>query len=449
LPEQRRDAIRDAMSHAWKGYRTYAWGEDELKPESNRGASTFHNLGCTIVDSLSTLWIMDLRSEFDDAKKWVESNLNFDRPIEVSLFETTIRFLGGLVSAYDLSKETVFLNKAVDLADRLLWAFNTTTGIPYNNINLQTHQSRNMGWTGASSVLSEVGTLQLEFTALSRFTGNKVYEEKVFRVIQAIDQIPKPYDALCPVYVSPETGRFTNGLITLGALGDSYYEYLLKMYLFTRNELYGRMYKDAVRAIIKHLVKKSSPHQLTYVAELDHGGSNHKMDHLACFVGGMFGLGAWSKTVDENEREEHLKLGEGIATTCNEFYTRQATGISPEIATFGGNDDFYVKQNDRHYIQRPEAVEAMFYMWRFTHDQKYREWGWKIFTNFEKYLKTNSGYSGIRDVTNTNVQKDDQQQSFFMAETLKYLYLLFCDDNVIPLDGYVFNTEAHPVSIPK
>ena len=101
---------------------------------------------------------------------------------------------------------------------------------------------------------------------------------------------------------------------------------------------------------------------------------------------------------------------------------------------------------------RPETAESYFIMWRITHDEKYREWGWQMIQALDKHCKSKDGggYSGIRNVwshSDSNVQKDDVQQSWFLAETLKYLYLLFCDDDVISLDKWVFNTEAHPLPI--
>ena len=100
------------------------------------------------------------------------------------------------------------------------------------------------------------------------------------------------------------------------------------------------------------------------------------------------------------------------------------------------------------YMLRPETAESYFVMWRITHEEKYREWGWQMIQALDKHCKSEGGgYSGIRDVWSQNGQKDDVQQSWFLAETLKYLYLLLCDDDVISIDKWVFNTEAHPLPI--
>jgi len=168
------------------------------------------------------------------------------------------------------------------------------------------------------------------------------------------------------------------------------------------------------------------------------------MDHLVCFAGAMYALGAQGDTA-----EQHMKLGKDIAITCNEMYNRTATGIAPEIVKFEGSHDFIVPMDAKHYLLRPETVETFFVMWRLTHNPIYREMGWNAFKAINKYCRTTFGFSGIRDVTTTTIIYDDLQQSFFLAETLKYLYLLFSEDSLIPLDSYVFNTEAHPLGILK
>lgn len=102
---------------------------------------------------------------------------------------------------------------------------------------------------------------------------------------------------------------------------------------------------------------------------------------------------------------------------------------------------------EKYYILRPETIESYFYLWRLTHDPKYRDWAWEAALAIEKHCKVENGYSGIKNVYDINGPKDDVQQSFFLAETLKYLYLIFSNDDLLPFDQWVFNTEAHPLPI--
>ncbi|KAJ6821168.1 mannosyl-oligosaccharide 1,2-alpha-mannosidase MNS1-like [Iris pallida] len=109
INSQRREKVKDAMLHAWNSYEKYAWGQDELQPQSKNGINSFGGLGATLVDSLDTLYIMGLEDQFNKAREWVANSLDFNKDYEASVFETTIRVVGGLLSAYDLSGDEIFL----------------------------------------------------------------------------------------------------------------------------------------------------------------------------------------------------------------------------------------------------------------------------------------------------------------------------------------------------
>lgn len=446
-----KDAVREAFLHAWLNYKKYAWGQDELKPISKTGGNWLGS-AATILDSLDTLWIMNLTEEFDDCRKFVAEELDFTKTRgDMSNFETTIRALGGLLSAYDLSHDHVFLQKAEQLGDlmiKAMWSGGETQIWPFATVNLRTGRGMNPTWTGGNVILSEVATLQLEFFYLAMKTGRPEFAAKILDVIVHLDQMQKE-DGLYPVHISPRTNKFSGSQVTLGALGDSFYEYLLKMWLITNKQAVGykRMYDTAVTAAMNHLLIKSTPSNFTYIAERQGKMLIHKMDHLVCFAGGMLALGAQHSS--SAERRSEFEAGAELTRTCHEMYYQQPSGISPEFVNFAPNRDFYVPQRAPHYLLRPEAVESFFYLWRLTHDHRYREWGWQAFISINNTCRVASGFSGIRDVRDTGdkVRYDDTQQSFFLAETLKYLYLLFCDDDAISLDRYVFNTEAHPLSI--
>jgi mannosyl-oligosaccharide alpha-1,2-mannosidase len=139
----KRDAVRDAMRHAWSSYASHALGYDELQPAAKRGKNGFGGMGATVVDALDTLHIMGLTDEFAVARKWVESSLSFNRFFDASVFETTIRIIGGLMSAHHLTGDALFVEKAKELADRLMPAFETATGIPFSTVNLKSGKTRN------------------------------------------------------------------------------------------------------------------------------------------------------------------------------------------------------------------------------------------------------------------------------------------------------------------
>jgi hypothetical protein len=131
------------------------------------------------------------------------------------------------------------------------------------------------------------------------------------------------------------------------------------------------------------------------------------------------------------------------------MYARFPTGISPEYVQFHEGSDLDVGPGAPHYLLRPETVESFFVLYHLTGDPVYREWGWEVFQAIERYCRTQAGYGSIRDVRRTNIMApDDKMESFFLAETLKYLYLLFDPETPIDmLHKHVFNTEAHPLRI--
>uniref|UniRef100_A0A669F595 alpha-1,2-Mannosidase n=1 Tax=Oreochromis niloticus TaxID=8128 RepID=A0A669F595_ORENI len=366
---------------------------------------------------------------------------------EASLFEVNIRYVGGLLSAYYLTGEELFKNKAVELGEKLLPAFNTPTGIPRGVINLGSGTSWSWGWASAgSSILAEFGTLHLEFVHLTELSSNPVYTEKVMNIRKLLNKIEKPH-GLYPNFLSPVSGNWVQHHVSIGGLGDSFYEYLIKSYLMSdkTDDDAKKMYYTALEAIEANLVQKS-PGGLTYMAEWRGGILDHKMGHLACFSGGMIGIGADDGAPEK--RQHYLDLAAEITHTCHESYTRSATKLGPEAFRFdSGAEATATRLSDRYYILRPEVIESYMYMWRLTHDPKYREWGWEAVEALEQHCRVESGFSGIRDVYTTSVSHDNMQQSFFLSETLKYLYLLFSDDDLLSLEDWVFNTEAHPLPI--
>ncbi|OAD54624.1 Mannosyl-oligosaccharide alpha-1,2-mannosidase isoform B [Eufriesea mexicana] len=235
--------------------------------------------------------------------------------------------------------------------------------------------------------------------------------------------------------------------MSLGGLGDSFYEYLLKAWIQSgKEDVEARqMYDEAIAAIDQHMIK-TSPGKLLYVSDLKYDRLEHKMGHLACFAGGMFALGA--KTLENELSESYMRIAAGLTHTCHESYDRSYTKLGPEAFHFiEGNEAKSLKNGEKYYILRPETFESYFVMWRLTKDPKYREWGWEAVQALEKYCRVPGGFTGLHNVYLVEPPQDDVQQSYFFAETLKYLYLLFSDDDLINLDEWVFNSEAHVLPI--
>ncbi|KAF1950426.1 mannosyl-oligosaccharide 1,2-alpha-mannosidase [Byssothecium circinans] len=498
--EKRRESVRDAFLLSWKGYEEHGWGYDEYHPVSRTGRymAEPNGLGWIIVDALDTLMIMNLTKELKHAREWVSTTLNYDKDQDVNTFETTIRMLGGLLSAHYLqdtlpglkpenaNEEDLFLEKAVDLADRLSGAYESPSGIPWASVILKTGEGKSSHADGGASSTAEAATLQLEMKYLAFLTGESHYWEKAEKVMQVIDDNGVK-DGLVPIFIYADKGTFRGDEIRLGSRGDSYYEYLIKQYFQTDKQepVYLDMWEESLKGVKKHLLTYSKGYQFTVLAERPNGlgGRLHpKVDHLVCFMPGTIALAvtggltvssarklpSWTK-----QKEEDLILARELTKTCMGMYRSTTTGLAPEIAHFELDDppkmytdkilhsqsemedtegaewkkDFIVKPADAHNLQRPETVESLFYLWRITGDEMYRHWGWEMFEAFVKWsmVESGGGFSSVADVMVKPPVLRDNMESFWLAETLKYFYLLFSPTDLLPLDQIVLNTEAHPL----
>ena len=436
-------------------------------------------LGWIIVDALDTLMIMNLTSRLSHAREWVATSLDYDQDHAVNTFETTIRMLGGLLSAHYLSTtfpnmapiseddkgapgEDLYLEKAADLADRLLGAFDSDSGVPYASVNLKTSKGVPSHADGGASSTAEATSVQLEFKYLAYLTGEKNYWDKVEKVMKVVDDQGME-DGLLPIFLYATTGNFRGDNIRLGSRGDSYYEYLIKQYHQTSYEepIYQALWNQSLAGVRNHLITYSDPSHFTVLAERPdglYGALSPKMDHLVCFMPGTIALGATGGlTVEEaknqgkwSEHEEsELNLAKELTKTCWGMYKVMATGLAPEIAHFniadpphmekdgvlqsgpfteGANakwrSDFVIKHNDNHNLQRPETAESLFYMWRITRDPIYREWGWEMFKAFIKYSAADDG-AGFTSLAHANelppILKDNMESFWLVGSPFSHL----------------------------
>ncbi|KAJ2610820.1 mannosyl-oligosaccharide alpha-1,2-mannosidase [Coemansia sp. RSA 1365] len=476
---QRRKQVVAAAKRAWDFYYRDAFGQDEHHPISHAGKNfTQTGLGYYIADVLDTLWLMGLKSEYNAGRDFLVSQVTFDQPGTVSLFESTIRLLGGLLSAYHWSGETdgALLELAEDLGSRLAKSFNTSTGIPPETAILR---SDGMPFVVESST-SEVSTLQLEFRYLAKLTGKQSYQLQVDRIMDIIFKAPK-FDGLVSNYINGTSGKFSGTFISLGSRGDSYYEYLLKQWLQTKQTepIFREEYDTAMDGVRKYLTTVSPNQNLTYIGELLSINSptpkfSPKMDHLVCFLAGSLALGSTNgvplsnitpSAIRSRDRED-LILARELGETCAHMYFDTPSGLAPEIGWFRQlnhetgkeipfnlneqlikpNGDILVHPFDRHYILRPETIESLYLLWKITGETIWREYGWRIFEAIEKWAwSPEYGYTSIDNVCITPPTRRNNLETFFLSETLKYLFLLFSDTDPVSLVDYVFNTEAHPL----
>jgi len=412
--------VRAEFLHSWKAYEQYAWGHDELRPMTKQPRDWYgESLLMTPVDSLDTLLLMGFNDEAAKAKTLIIDRLSFDKDVNVKVFEVTIRLLGGLLSGYQMTGDARLLHLADDLGTRLLPAFNTPTGMPYMFVNLRTGKT-----SGARSNPAEIGTLILEFGTLSKLTHKPVYFEKAKRAIVELYKRRSRID-LVGEEIDVETGAWVGKASHVGGGIDSYYEYLLKCSKLFHDSDCESMWKTSIAAVNKHLADEV-PSGLWYgEVDMDTGKRTaSEFGALHAFLPAVLVMGG------------DVKRARRLEESCFRMWTLR--GIEPEVLD-------YRTMEIKHagYQLRPEIIESAYYLHHATHDARYLMMGKTFFDSLVANCRTEAGYTTLKSVV--TMEKGDLMPSYFLAETLKYLYLLFAPDSALDLDKIVFNTEAHPL----
>ena len=412
--------VRQEFIHAWTGYRTYAWGHDELKPLTH----AFHDwyaepFYMTALDALDTMILMGLREEADSTREFIATHLSFDRDVYVKNFEFTIRFLGGLQSCYQLTGDERLLRLARDLANRLLPAFRSPTGMPYVNVNLKTGAVR-----GTVSNPAEIGTLLIEFGTLSKLTHDTTYYNAASRAFRALASF-RPPTGLVGEAIDVTTGHWTSTDSHVSGGIDSYYEYLVKGARLFKDGDCRRLWASSAVAINRFLADSTATGFWYGHADMMTGKRTaRQFGSLDAFFPAVLALAG------------DLRHAEMLEESCVKMWRRY--GIEPEDFDYGT-----MTALAPHYYLRPEIMESAYYLFHFTHNPRYLKMGKMFFDSLKTYCRTESGYAELKSVITK--EKTDRMESFFLAETLKYLYLLFAPENILDFDAVTFNTEAHPL----
>ena len=411
--------VKSEFLHAWTNYRRYAWGHDELLPLSKKPHDWYgQSLLMTPVDALDTLVLMGLTKEADDDRELIAAKLDFDKDVYVKNFEITIRMLGGLLSAYQLTGDERLLHKAEDLGQRLLPAFDSPTGLPFVYVNLRTGKTR-----GVDSNPAETGTLLLEFGTLSKLSGEPVYYAKAKRaLVETFKRSSKI--GLVGAGLNVETGAWTDTDASISGGIDSYYEYLWKCWRLFGDQDCLAMWKASIPAVNRYLADDVDG-QLWY-GHADMNSGKRTATNYGALDAYFPGLLALSGDVGRAERLQDAS-----------FRMWNLHGIEPEVIDYKA-----MKVVSPGYELRPEIVESTYYLFHYTHDPKYLAMGRTLFDDFVKYDRADSGYAALKSVI-TKQQRDDME-SFVLAETFKYYYLLF-GQPALDFDSITFNTEAHPL----
>ena len=413
------DKVKAEFLHAWNGYKKYAWGYDALQPLTKKPHNWYKkSLLMTPVDAFDTMILMGLTDEASDAKALIFKDLDFNVDMDVQNFEVSIRIFGGLLSAYELDGDPRFLLLAEDLAKRLMKSFNSPTGMPYRYVNLKTGAT-----SGSESNPAEIGTYLIEYGTLSKYTSNPIYYQTAMKAMTALYALRSPIN-LTAEGINIETGIVTNPISHISGGIDSYLEYMLKGSILFNDKKLADMWTPTIEAVDKYLADQT-PDGLWYghadmytgkISETSYGA-------LDAFFAGTLAM--------------NNDLKRAAALQNSNYNMWMLNDIEPESFN-------YVTRviDNGSYALRPENIEGAYYLYQYTHDERYLGMGKAMFNNLVRYCRTDEAYAALEDVRTK--EKRDSMESFFFAETLKYAYLLFDESGKLDFNKVIFNTEAHP-----
>lgn len=463
-----KNETKKLFNHAIDNYLSLAYPFDELKPIScvpkTRNFTysldlitndVLGNYSVTLIDSLTTAAIMNDPIRFNNLINLVNNTFyekKFDIDSTVQVFETTIRILGGLISShlYAIDKrKKVYLGEsyngflldlAIDIADRLLPAYITVTGLPLARINLhdgidnidpKLYQENNI-----AAIMSPI----FEFTILSYLTKDEKYEKITRYAFNKTWKFRSQLNLL-PMSMNPMTEQRFSSLTGIGASIDSFYEIALKgSVLFNDKHLYD-VWKTSYAAL--NIISKSDWF-FTNVNYETGQTATPWIDSLSAFFPGIQVLsGDINDATFKNLMS--LKLWNNFGG-IPERWNFQLTDI--DKLQFNSLNEFDKLQKSlplEWYPLRPEFIESTYFLYRATKDPFYLNVGYQILLQLKFKFKTNCGFAGIQNIITGEPQ--DRMESFLLSETLKYLYLLFDDDNEIhnTSDNIILSTEAHPM----
>ncbi|KAJ6614326.1 alpha mannosidase-like protein [Mycena sp. CBHHK59/15] len=443
-----REKTRELWYHGFDSYMTYAFPLDELSPLSctGQGPDWAHpenyaandvagNFSLTLIDVLDTLVVLDDRPGFESAVKNVIQWVSFDVNTRPQVFETTIRVLGGLLSGHIFASQTgqpfflpwyrgELLDMAHDLGKRLLPAFATPTGLPYARIHLRHGVLRG---ESPETCTAGAGSLILEFATLSRLTGDDRFEKAAYKAFFAVWN-RRTDIGLVGNTINARTGTWTKPEVSgIGAGMDSFYEYALKWYIMSGEVEFLDVWDDSYAAIMRWA---RAPDGFWYrTVNMNTGDTAYfTVDSLSAFWPGLQVLAGDI----QNAIKLHLI-----------YYNlwRKHSGL-PEVF-----DTNFKQATSHQYPLRPEFVESSWYLYRATGDPFYLDVGERILFDITTRAKVDCGLTGIKDLRTNS--RDDRMESFALSETLKYLFLLFDEENPLHRDdsNWVFTTEGHLLTL--
>jgi mannosidase alpha-like ER degradation enhancer 1/mannosidase alpha-like ER degradation enhancer 2 len=414
------DEVRSETLRSWMAYKEYAWGHDVLAPISRTHRDWYEeSLYISPIDAYSTLVLMGFDEEATEVEQYVVDSLSFDKDVDVKIFEVNIRILGGLLSMYSHCKNPMVLEKAQDFADRMLPAFNTSTGIPRYWVNLRTGESR-----GDTVNVAEAASYTFEMGVLSHFTGDPKYYETGKKATRAVFDRRSDLGLIGEI-IDVSSGDWVSSQSHICAGVDSYYEYLLKSWVLFQDEELKAIWDVSLPVVHEYLADEFEG-QLWYGrSEMETGAHVSSMVTLYdAFFPAMLAL--------SGNIEQAVRLQSTWASLWNKY------GLEPMVYDYRTGSPGYPV-----YDLNPEIMESAYYLSRITGDSKFIDMNKGFWEDLKTHCRTEIAFASVENVE--TMEPRDYMPTFFFAETLKYLYLTFSPELLeVHLEDCVFTTEAHP-----
>lgn len=415
--------VRNEFLHVWNGYKKFAWGHDQLNPLSGSYSEFFvpgHPIGLSIIEALDTLYVMGLDAELEEGVNWIQRNLDFDIDGNFHVFEAIIRVVGGLLAGYLATGRKVLLDLTVDVTDRLMPAFGSPTGMPYQYVNFHTGAV-----SGSTPPLAEIGTNILEFGKLSQLTGNPKYYQASMKAYESAIAARSSID-LMATYLNVETGQWANTTDPApNPPVDSFYEYLWGAWAMFRNAQCRDWFYLLNDALTKYSVE-------TYNGNVWYKQVNYATGALV------------SRQQSELAAFWPEILGKAGLLQLGSAYYRSWTAVLDQYPVLPEEIDYTTFAATSKGNQfRPEYPNASFDLYFTTNrDPYYAATAWQWFTGMRDNARVPNGYTIVNDVTTRPMVLGDLFPAYGFAEDFKYLYLIFASTPRFDSKNFYLSTEG-------
>ena len=412
------EEVKSETRRAWQAYQKYAWGSDVLLPLSKSAENWYDKpLYISPIDAYSTLKVMGLDEEAGRIERYIADSISFEKDIYVKVFEVNIRILGGLLAMYQYTGNEKILAQAKDFGDRLLPAFGSPTGIPFYWVNLKTGAVK-----GDTINVAEAGTYTFEMGILSYYTQNPTYYQAGKRATRSVFKRRSKIGLVGEV-INVRTGEWIDKTSHICACIDSYYEYMYKTWVMFGDPEIKAIWDESIAAVNQFLPEEKD--SLLWYGRVNMETGERVSSVVTLYDAFFPAILALSGDIPQAERFQR---------TWDRLWNKY--GLEPMAYDYSsGRITFPV------YDLNPEIIESAFYLYHFTGKPLYRDMAKKYWEDIKTYCRTDEAFTAVENVETK--KQSDNMATYFIAETLKYFYLVFSENPEVNPTDYVFSTEAH------